>query len=189
MASVRDHLKRNKVLEAFVSRRRDVVLQTGFTLLELLVVLVLLGIMAVLVAPGLGGSLESVKLKTMSRDLLLTFRGQRSEAITQGRIVVFSIDPEGLYYRIDDERIDLPEGLEIFLQRPVNENLGDALSHQQAQGFAANSVAFYPDGSSSGALLQINLGKARRYISIDWLSGEVVILDELSQSPVETAEL
>lgn len=159
-------------------RRLSLVRQTGFTLLELLVVLVLLGIIAVLVAPGLGGSLENAKLKTASRELLAALRVQRSEAIAQGRIITLRFTSDESNYRIDGEPVNLSEGLSVVYQTATG------TVSQGVQGSALpvtgnNDLAFYPDGSSSGALLQLRLGEGLRYIRIDWLTGAVSLLDSL----------
>lgn len=161
--------------------------QTGFTLLELLVVLVLLGIIAVLVAPGLGGSLENGKLKTASRELLAALRVQRSEAIAQGRIITLRFTSDESNYRIDGEPVNLSEGLSVVYQSATG-----AVS-QGVQGSALpvtgnNDLAFYPDGSSSGALLQLRLGEGLRYIRIDWLTGAVSLLDSLELPSVVEPE-
>jgi len=142
--------------------------QSGFTLLELIVVLVLLGIIAVLVAPGLGGSLENAKLKTASRELLAALRVQRSEAITQGKIITLRFAGDEPSYRVNGGRVALAEGLSVV--------------YQAASETGSHRLAFYPDGSSSGALLQLRLGEGLRYIRIDWLTGAVSLLDSL-ESP------
>ena len=152
--------------------------QTGFTLLELIVVLVLLGIIAVLVAPGLGGSLENAKLKTASRELLTALRVQRSEAIAQGRIITLRFAGDESNYRIDGEPVNLAEGLSVVYQAATGAVI------QGVQGSPLpdpgnNDLAFYPDGSSSGALLQLRLGDGLRYIRIDWLTGAVSLLESL----------
>jgi len=41
---------------------------------------------------------------------------------------------------------------------------------------------FYPDGSASGALLQLRLGEGLHYIRVDWLTGAVSLFDSL-ESP------
>lgn len=152
--------------------------QTGFTLLELIVVLVLLGIIAVLVAPGLGGSLENAKLKTASRELLAVLRVRRSEAISQGRIITLRFAVDASSYRVDGEPVRLAEGLSVAYQAAM----GAAGQGQAVPDTGNKRLVFYPDGSSSGALLQLRLGEGLRYIRIDWLTGAVSLLDSL-ESP------
>ncbi len=154
----------------------------GFTLLELLVVLVLLGIIAVLVAPGLGGSLENAKLKTASRELLATLRVRRSEAITQGRMITLRFAEDESSYRVDGEPVRLAEGLSVVYQ-PATGAGGEGVQGQVLPDTGNNRLVFYPDGSSSGALLTLRLGEGLRYIRIDWLTGAVSLLDSLESLP------
>jgi len=44
-------------------------------------------------------------------------------------------------------------------------------------------LAFYPDGSSSGALLELQLGENVRYIRVDWLTGEAHFLAGAALQP------
>ncbi len=160
--------------------------QTGFTLLELVVVLVLLGIIAVLVAPGVGGSLDNAKLKAAGRELLAALRVQRSEAIAQGRIITLRFSGDESIYRIDGESVRLAEGLSVVYQAasgPAIEGVQSSASLNAAlPGTGNNNLVFYPDGSSSGALLQLRLGEGLRYIRIDWLTGAASLLDSLESS-------
>ena len=158
---------------ASVSRRLNT---TGFTLLELLVVLVLLGIIAMLVAPGLADSVENAKFKTASRELLAALRVQRSEAIAQGRIITLHFSGDESSYRIDGESVRLAEGLSVVYQAATG------VASQSVPVTGNNDLAFYPDGSSSGALLQLRQGEGLRYIRIDWLTGAVSLLDSLVSS-------
>ena len=168
-------------------RRLSLVRQTGFTLLELLVVLVLLGIIAVLVAPGLGGSLENAKLKTASRELLAALRVQRSEAIAQGRIITLRFTSDESNYRIDGEPVNLAEGLSVVYQAATGA-VSQGVQGSPLPVTGNNDLAFYPDGSSSGALLQLRLGEGLRYIRIDWLTGAVSLLDSLESPSVVEPE-
>lgn len=155
--------------------------QKGFTLLELLVVLVLLGIISVLVAPSVGGSLQAARLKTEARGLLVVLREQRGQAISQGQPITLNFTAEGEYYHLENKQVDLPSGIEVILQTSGGD--GDKpMPAELMSGIAPNSVVFYPDGSSSGGVLQVSLEDAVRYIRIDWLTGEVVLRDDMEPS-------
>lgn len=180
-------MRRSLNTPGLCQRRLLRVHQTGFTLLELLVVLVLLGIVAVLVAPGLGGSLENAKLKTVSRELLAALRVQRSEAIAQGRIITLRFAGDESNYRIDGEPVNLAEGLSVVYQAATGA-VSQGVQGSPLPVTGNNDLAFYPDGSSSGALLQLRLGEGLRYIRIDWLTGAVSLLDSLESPSVVEPE-
>ena len=149
----------------------------GFTLLELIVVLVLLGIAAVLVAPQIGGSLQSAKLKTETRNVLAVFRSKRSEAIGSGQIITFAFDEQGEYYSVNDERIALDEGIYLFLEGQDDNNLPGI----PGLAVAENSIDFYPDGSASGGILRLSSADKSHFISVDWLTGEVSMANNIDQ--------
>jgi len=166
--------------------------QSGFTLLELLVVLVLLGIIAVLVAPGLGGSLQGAKLKTQSRELVTVFRRYRGEAVAQGEIITLDFTREESYYSVDGEQVILDEGLSLASQVSADNNAHEEFGFtgsNQMPDSRGNRLAFYPDGSSSGAVLELRSGDSLRYIRVDWLTGEVSLLDPVEHQVSLEAEL
>jgi type IV fimbrial biogenesis protein FimT len=55
----------------------------GVTLIELIVVFVIIGIMAGLLAPGIGAWLPSYRLRSATRDIVSTFRGAQMRAISE----------------------------------------------------------------------------------------------------------
>lgn len=59
----------------------------GFSLLELLVVLVIIGLMAAMVLPKVGRNLDTLKLESEAKKMAATLRHSRSKAILENRIV------------------------------------------------------------------------------------------------------
>jgi prepilin-type N-terminal cleavage/methylation domain-containing protein len=55
----------------------------GFTLVELIVVFVIIGIMAVLMVPNIGGWMPNYRLRSASRDIVSTFRAAQMRAISE----------------------------------------------------------------------------------------------------------
>ena len=55
----------------------------GFTLIELIVVFVIIGIMALLLVPNIGAWLPSYRLRSATRDIASTFRGAQMRAISE----------------------------------------------------------------------------------------------------------
>src|SRR5206468_7818951 len=89
----------------------------GFTLLELLVVLLLIGLLTALVFPSIGRGMGALGLKTSSRDIVATLRLARSKAITEQKIywVSFDLEKNQVELSSDDRRyqkfFQLPEGI------------------------------------------------------------------------------
>ena len=151
--------------------------------------LVLLGVVAVLVAPRIGGSLASAKLKTETRNILSVLRVKRSEAISAGSIITVTFDEEGRSYSVNGEDVILPEGTFLFLQ----EGLGGARRLPVISAplipaplipgprITENSIDFYPDGSTSGAYLCLRGAASAYFIQVDWLSGEVSLANAVDR--------
>ena len=78
----------------------------GFTLLELVVVLVLLGAAAAVVVPSFTGGMMGLQLETESRDLVTRMRQARVNAVAQQvvfRVVVGTERTDGFKYSLVDE--------------------------------------------------------------------------------------
>ena len=55
----------------------------GVTLIELIVVFVIIGIMALLLVPNIGAWMPSYRLRSATRDIVSTFRGAQMRAISE----------------------------------------------------------------------------------------------------------
>lgn len=74
----------------------------GFTLIEMLVVLVILGVMAGVTVPALAGLTEKKeRVEELASELRSLLRGGKRLAIERGVAVVVSLDPETGRYRIE----------------------------------------------------------------------------------------
>jgi general secretion pathway protein H len=140
----------------------------GFTLLELVVVLALIGLIATLVAPRLG-VLSGVALDTSARRLATRIRFLREEAALRGRWVRLSFDlREGSYAAavlvpsetgarfVDDSsplfrRVSLPDDLRLDVAGP---NLSTTLDGQPA-------AIFSPDGFADPTVIYLDDRKGR----------------------------
>ena len=78
--------------------------RAGFTLLELLVVLVVIATLAALVAPSLTGSLARGRLDTTARAIVAQARKAKALATAEGRTYLLVIDPVGRELRLARRR-------------------------------------------------------------------------------------
>lgn len=146
---------------------------TGFTLMEVLVVM---GLIALLVAIGVGGlskSVESAKIRGASRDLAAALRYTRGQALVTGQQQTFELDVEKRSYQAPNKAaVALPESMTLrFLT--ADEELTSSHSGR---------VRFFPDGSSSGGRIRV-LGAAHEWdIEIAWLTGAIRV-DENARQP------
>jgi len=75
----------------------------GYTLLELMVVLVVIGIMTALIVPELRGAYRSAVLESSAREVLWALRLAHSQAVTTGRSVRFRWDARAHRYLLEVE--------------------------------------------------------------------------------------
>lgn len=146
--------------------------EKGFTLLELLVVVVIIVSVTAIAYPSLSRSSTSLHLRTAGRDILNTFRYAREKAVTEQSGMQVACDKEKQELTLSDSagkivrNYPLPQDVKIFrLALGNNEILDNALI-----------VRFLPNGSSERAqvILRSTSGAQLRIIN-DPLSGGVRI--------------
>jgi general secretion pathway protein H len=146
-----------------MSRRAD---QQGFTLLELMVVLVMIGFVVALVPGFVLRSQLQLDVDVAARAIAHGLRQTRSEAVLRNRPLAFALDIEERVFRSGD-------------RTPVRIDDGIALSFRtgrtQLLGEGVGQIQFFPDGSSTGCLIRLVQGNARADVRSDWLTGLVTI--------------
>ncbi|MEW8222704.1 MAG: GspH/FimT family protein [Candidatus Thiodiazotropha taylori] len=140
----------------------------GFTLIELILVLVLMAMMFTLTPPLMHKAFPALKLKAAARDLVQEIRFVQQSAIISGSESKISFQLQTDQYQSDlvnqGEVRQLPDGISFIAETSA--------SREQIL-----VLHFYPDGSSSGGLIRLG-NKSRGFvITVDWLTSRVEILD------------
>jgi len=135
----------------------------GFTLLELLLVLAVLGLATALVVPRLG--LGGAGLRHDARALAGALSAARDQAILRDRPVALTLDPAGLTWTVAEAGM---QGRLAFT-RSVTATVDAA--EKAPDGVVR--VRFQPDGGSSGAQFVLADGRGSRIVRVDWLTGKV----------------
>ena len=132
----------------------------GFTLLELLVVMVLIGLIGGIAVPRLTNAFIGPNVRAAALEVAAGLRGARSLAVTTGAATLFRYDPTTRRITVADRRPGDPlaESLEIVFGDPDG-------------GRVFPGIAFFPDGSSSGGLISVSQGNQRYVVAVDWLTG------------------
>ncbi len=151
---------------------------SGFTLLEMLVVLVIASVLATLVRPMFGAALPGTQLKADTRILLTDLRARRSSAISRGRQATLILCAKsGRYLAAKEELTQLGRGTKMVISGAAEVLPGDNSPCELALDDTEYRVNFYPDGSSNGARIVLHRPNAAYAIDIDWLTGQTTISD------------
>lgn len=141
---------------------------TGFTLIELVVVLAILGLAYALVPPLFSGARAGAELKSATRQLAAGLRQARNYAVSRRTEAVFTLDVEKRDFTVsgDARTYRLPRQLPLKLVTAQKE----VVDEQRA------SIRFYADGSSNGGRITLGSGEHTLEIDVNWLTGRVSIL-------------
>lgn len=139
----------------------------GFSLLELLLVLVITVSIVALAAPRLVNGLDSIQLKRLSRDMAASLRATRTFSITQGKDKTWLVDFAQHHYQYTDKTKTYSNKINLSLTTASKEQISDV----------AATIRFFPDGSSTGGEITLSQGKLAYSIQIHWLTGRVKIDD------------
>lgn len=135
------------------------VAQRGFTLLEMLVVILLIGIAAGLLGLGVRQGLQVAKERRVVAQMVEALRATRASAIVSGQAARTQFDLQGRSFQAPGRASQRwPAQVQVTLR-----------SAEQA----GPAVVFYPDGSSTGGNLLLANGSRRWRIDIGWLTGSV----------------
>lgn len=138
---------------------------SGFTLLELLVVLAIAGLLMAAVPPLLSQALPGLELKSGARQLAAGLRFARDRALATRQETWVEMDVEQREVAISgrDKRLRLSQDLTLSLISAETEMTDDN------QG----GIRFYPDGTSTGGRVVLSYAARGYQIDVDWLTGRV----------------
>jgi general secretion pathway protein H len=135
----------------------------GFTLVELLVVLVIAALALALVGTSISRNISGAEMRNAGRKVAASLRYTRTRAILSKSEQVFLVDTEAHTYRAADrEQETLPEGMKVELNTARSE-----LTSETAGG-----IRFYPDGGSTGGNVRLEANGRVYQVNVAWLTGE-----------------
>jgi general secretion pathway protein H len=143
--------------------RARAVREHGFTLLELMVVLVMLALLAWLAVPRLVAA-RGPSAELIAGDLVASLRDARLQAISHRHIAVFWLDLAARSYGIEGGPArHLPQDSHLEMW-----TVADRATDRRG------TVEFYSDGGASGGRILVERGGRRSLVTVDWLDGAVV---------------
>ena len=143
----------------------------GFTLIELMAVILLLAIALTAVTFSFSKSLKSARITAASRDLVAALRYTRGQAIVKGQqeVLVLNLD-DNSYIAPGKGAHKLPDDMHMQL----------TTAEQEVTGGNAGGIRFFADGSSTGGHISVLQDRREWRINVAWLTGEIS-LDEHPQ--------
>jgi general secretion pathway protein H len=146
------------------ARGRHSVNQAGFSLIEMIAVIVLIAIAVSLVTISFSRSFSGVKIQAASRDLVAALRYTRGQAIVKGKEATFNIDLANNTYQAPGKgSVQLPKTMRLNLYTAAEEQTSES----------AGRIRFFPDGASTGGHISVLMERTEWRISVDWLTGAI----------------
>jgi len=147
---------------AFARQRYSI--EGGFSLIELVAVLVLIALVFAMVTLSFSKSLASAKIQAASRDLVAALRFTRGQAIVKGKSTSLELDVENNRYMTPGRRV---------VALPPNMRMTMLTADNEVTGANSGRIRFFPDGASTGGHISVYMGKEEWRINVDWLTGAV----------------
>jgi general secretion pathway protein H len=141
--------------------------QAGFTLLELLVVLALMGLLLAAMPAVLSSAIPGFRLKSAARQMADDLRVLHSASLTERREYAIELDAVGGRYAASKTSapIKIPSSMTIQLRD---------IPYAEGNGRTPR-IRFFPDGSSTGGSIGLIQGGQQYWVTVDWLTGRVSI--------------
>ena len=142
--------------------------RSGFTLLELIVVILIIGVVMSVGIPRIFNGLESTKTRNLMSDIIIFFRQTRMEALSTSKPVEVLITlHEGVFETNNDKTFKIPEELGILIKLVNDEEYG-----YYDDELEKTKVTFYPNGMATERKLVLsNNDSDFAIITIDPLTG------------------
>jgi general secretion pathway protein H len=164
--------------------------RAGFTLIELIIVLVIIGIASGLVGIMIGRGSGGLEMKTVTKEISSILRFARNHAVSEKRtycLVIHKEEREVRLYAVqdetdqkDDENKDDENNVEnelLVLSRPLPEDLLISIDDDDSDVLY---MEFFPLGNSSGGTIKLEKENGSIFfINVNRITGRVdVVKDE-----------
>ena len=141
--------------------------QEGFTLLELIVVLIVLALVAGLVGTRFVASRGNDFLESTAHQFASRCRAVRAAAIRGGRQHVLLIDlaDRRVVADVDFRPLAIPASITIHAETSARERRSPSIA----------GIRFYPNGGSSGGALTLEADHRSYAVRVNWFTGRVIV--------------
>ncbi len=138
----------------------------GFTLVEVMVVLVIVALMLALVGSSISRNISGAEMRTAASKVAAGLRYTRTQAILKKSEQVFLVDTENLTYQAGERKPDtFPKGMLVELNTARSELTSESVG----------GIRFYPDGGSTGGNVRLEANGRIYQVNVAWLTGEAAV--------------
>lgn len=143
---------------------RPAFVQRGFSLMEILVVITVIGLMLGLVSFSLGRGVSGAQMRNASKEVAASMRYTRSLAMRTHQQQVFLVDIENRTWQAGNRPPEaFVKGMDITILTARSELTGEN----------AGGIRFFPDGSSTGGRVTLTADEREWEVGVEWLTGEI----------------
>ncbi len=152
--------------------------KSGFTLLEIIVVMVIMGIALGLAGVMISKGKGSLEVKTFTKEISAALRYARSHAVTEKKMYCLVIDQEErvlrLFYDKKKGEEDEESGkFSLVMSKPIPDEIEVILQDDDSE---EPCIEFFPLGQSTGGVLEISNEEGTTYlISINMITGKLEV--------------
>ena len=157
----------------------------GFSLIELVVVMILLSLTGALVVPSLSRFSKGVEFKGAAKRVAAILRFSRSEAVNQGKVYQVFFDADLRQVRM--QSVETEEGKtegepaqgktsQKIYSMPPDVQIKEVKVEEPEFPSELPTIEFYPNGGSNGGSVLLDGGDGKVFkITVFFLTGEVKI--------------
>lgn len=139
--------------------------ERGFSLVELLVALAIMGLVVAVAVPTSARFYESMQARQAARATLSLLSAARERALSSGRPQDVRVRPATRRLWTEDREYNFPSSVSVVVH-------GAAALNQADIGV----IRFYPEGGSSGGGIDLRRANGSgTAVSVDWLVGRVTL--------------
>lgn len=140
--------------------------ERGFALYELVLALAILGLVAGVVYPRLVRAPGPVEIGATAQQIAALLRSDRNVALRGRRDVVARVDVDDgvVISGASGQGVRIPAGVKI-----------EFVQSSREMSAVGGGVRFRPDGRSSGGFLSLRRGSVVYNVSVNWLTGGVLV--------------
>lgn len=145
----------------------------GFSLIEILVVMVFIAVIAGFVSSSMTKSLRKTKIRAVSKNLVSAMRYTRGQAIVKHEEKTISFNVKEKSYKAPRKKtVKIPDEVDINVYTADSEIADESVG----------KIRFFSDGSSTGGWVKLTYGKKIWKINVNWLTGEISTVEGASDS-------